>query len=111
MAKFDIKVPQLDLGMSAIPKIVADVAKIGRISMPESVLKNLCGLRFAEQNPSSSLSRSPAGHRRVSTDDGGTVPSGSPTPTTSGPTVESPMTGGTPTQEDTHNRVISSAHA
>lgn len=51
MPKLDIKVPELILGTSAISKIAADVAKLGRVSMPDSLLKSI-GMAsvFAEQN-------------------------------------------------------------
>lgn len=49
--KLDIKVPELELGPSAISKIAADVAKLGRVSMPDSLLKSIgIGSVFAEQN-------------------------------------------------------------
>lgn len=51
MPKLDLKVPELVLGTSAISNIAADVAKLGRVSMPDSLLKSI-GMAsvFAEQN-------------------------------------------------------------
>lgn len=49
--KLDIKVPGLVCGTSTISKIAADVARLGRVSMPDSLLKSI-GMAsvFAEQN-------------------------------------------------------------
>lgn len=51
MPKLDIKVAELNLGTSAISKIAADAAKLGRVSMPDSLLKSI-GIAsvLAEQN-------------------------------------------------------------